>query len=263
MNFNGKGISELVVMDFSGVYEAETFYSKYHKIWMDLKDIQGTNCYCDQEAEKEIRERMRDIGPEGVHFIDSGNCHYASKIWLDKLEEEFDLLVFDHHTDMQAPVFGDILSCGGWIKTVLDSSPLLKKVFLVGPPREEVQKIDETYYDGRLRCMDEEQLKSPSVFREYLGKGGNGLYISIDKDLLDRSFAVTNWDQGNVPLETLLMCMKEAAALRRIIGIDICGENPPETHPGTQITDRDAAVNDKTNEVLASICLKILNKEGE
>ena len=47
---------------------------------------------------------------EGIHFLDSGNYHYVSKIWMEKIEEEFELLVLDHHTDMQPPMFGDILS---------------------------------------------------------------------------------------------------------------------------------------------------------
>lgn len=265
MNLNGKESAELVVLNFSGVYETETFYKKYHTLWVDLKDIQGTNCYCDQEAEEEIKERLRNIAPDGVHFIDSGNCHYASKIWIDKLKEEFELLVFDHHTDMQAPVFGDILSCGGWIKTALDSNPLLKKVYLMGPPLEEARKIEEAYYNGRLVWLDEERLKNPSLLRECLGKGGPGLYISIDKDILSSSFAVTNWDQGNTELEVLLACMEEAAALRRIIGIDICGENP-ENSDYSEIeneietnTGHEAAANDRTNDTLASRCLKLFN----
>ena len=56
---------------------------------------------------------MEPLGAEGIHFLDSGNYHYVTKLWLDQVKEPFDLLVLDHHTDLQQPMFGDILSCGG------------------------------------------------------------------------------------------------------------------------------------------------------
>lgn len=34
----------------------------------------------------------------GIHFLDSGNYHYVTKLWLDQVKEPFDLLVLDHHT---------------------------------------------------------------------------------------------------------------------------------------------------------------------
>ena len=119
-------------MNFTGVYENQEFYQDLGAVWLELGDIQGTNCYCDEEAEAAIKERISLMEPSGIHFLDSGNYHYVSKIWLDKIEEEFELLVFDHHTDMQMPMFGNILSCGGWIQAALDTNKRLKRVYLAG-----------------------------------------------------------------------------------------------------------------------------------
>ena len=49
------------------------------------------------------------MGTLRIHFLDSRKLPYVSKIWLDKIEEEFELLVFDHHTDMQMLCLG--ISC--------------------------------------------------------------------------------------------------------------------------------------------------------
>ena len=142
--------NNIVIMNFTGAYEKQEFYGDLGAVWLDLRDIQGTNCYCDEEAEAAIKnlfnngschgraapaikERIRPMGPFGIHFLDSGNYHYVSKIWLDKVEGEFELLVFDHHTDMQMPIFGNILSCGGWIQAALDTNTGLKRVYLAGP----------------------------------------------------------------------------------------------------------------------------------
>ena len=56
-------------------------------------------------------------GVSGIHFIDSGDYHYISKIMTDFIKEPFTLVLIDHHTDMQdASLGGDILSCGNWAK---------------------------------------------------------------------------------------------------------------------------------------------------
>ena len=39
---------KIVIMDFSHVYEMETFYRKSHVLWLDCTDITGTDGYCDE-----------------------------------------------------------------------------------------------------------------------------------------------------------------------------------------------------------------------
>lgn len=183
--------NNIVIMNFTGAYEKQEFYGDLGAVWLDLRDIQGTNCYCDEEAEAAIKERIRPMGPFGIHFLDSGNYHYVSKIWLDKVEGEFELLVFDHHTDMQMPIFGNILSCGGWIQAALDTNTGLKRVYLAGPSCMEAEA------DGkRVVGINEEELKVPGCISRHMEDSGLPLYISLDKDILNRSCAVTNWDQG-------------------------------------------------------------------
>ena len=89
---------------------------------MDFTGLKGVNGYCDEEAGREIRERIEDLSPMEVHFIDSGNFHYISKFWTDKIREDFVLVLFDHHTDMQPSRFGELLSCGSWVKDALDTN---------------------------------------------------------------------------------------------------------------------------------------------
>lgn len=77
----------VVMMNFTHVYEQEYFYRKEPHLWMDFTGLKGVNGYCDEEAGREIRERIEDLSPMGVHFIDSGNFHYISKFWTDKIRE--------------------------------------------------------------------------------------------------------------------------------------------------------------------------------
>ena len=98
----------VVIMDFSGIYQNEQFYEGEQISWIDLSDISGTNCYCDEEAVEEIQKRLENFLHTGIYFIDSGNYHYMSRIGNGRVKEPFNLLVFDNHTDMQLPAFGGL-----------------------------------------------------------------------------------------------------------------------------------------------------------
>ena len=89
------------------MYEQQSFYKKEPHCWIDLTDLEGVNGYCDENAGKAIRERIARLSPYGLHFIDSGNYHYVSKFWTDRIREDFVLVLFDHHTDMQPSRFGE------------------------------------------------------------------------------------------------------------------------------------------------------------
>ena len=51
------------------------------------------------------------------------------------------------------------------------------------------------------------------------------LYISIDKDVMSEDECTTNWDQGSMRW-TLLTSLLEAMLKQKVLGVDICGEEP-------------------------------------
>lgn len=218
----------MAVLDFSGVYRQVRFWEEQENTaYLDLTRQQGTNCYCDDEAAEQIRQKLAGLGPEGIHFLDSGNYHYVTKLWTDLIREPFDLLVLDHHTDMQEPAFGGILSCGGWLRTILNENPHLGKVYLAGPPRKAAMEDGVSDFGERVFFTDEEGMRRAS-WKELLGGPGarRPLYISLDKDILRAGEAAVNWDQGEASLEDVFEVLKAAFALRPVIGVDLCGENP-------------------------------------
>ena len=50
------------------------------------------------------------------------------------------------------------------------------------------------------------------------------VYISIDKDVLSNSYAVTNWNQGRMSLEMLENVLTLFLLNDNVMGVDICGE---------------------------------------
>ena len=117
--------NNMTVMDFTGIYENEKFYKHKNIRWLDLHELQGVYGYCSQEARRTIEAKISNLSPEGIHFIDSGNFHYVSEFWIEKMKHDFILVVFDHHSDMVQPLFDDILSCGSWILNSLENNKLL------------------------------------------------------------------------------------------------------------------------------------------
>ncbi|MFA5301723.1 MAG: arginase family protein [Bacteroidales bacterium] len=202
--------TSVIIMDFTKVYRSQFFYSKTPYRLIDCTDIEGSDCYCDHEAIKTIRNRIADLPVRAIHFIDSGNHHYITKFWTDRIREDFILAVADHHPDMQPALFDDILSCGGWVRTVLDTNPFLKAVLFIGVAPEYELPLD------KFRIFRYPEKPSP----------GLPVYISIDKDVLSPEVVTTNWDQGTMTYNQLQTVLKEIMVRHQVLGVDICGECP-------------------------------------
>lgn len=239
----------ITVQDFTGVYAEQAFMQELRATaetskdvrWLDCTKIVGTDCYCDDDAIKEINESIDnaecDIENRGnstnvptIHFFDNGNYHYMSKLWTDRVQEPFTLIVFDHHPDMQPPRFGGILSCGGWVKEVLDNNKFIQNAIIIGVKDELVKTVhEELSQSGKSSILEkvtfikESELSTLPSFVSRLSSQ-HSLYISIDKDALSPSYAATNWDQGSLTLDALKDCITALTTGRKILGVDICGE---------------------------------------
>lgn len=238
--------NETVIMNFSGIYKEQQFYRNPAKLqeeisWVEVQDLPGSNCYCDEEAGDRIAEEIKGYTGNGIHFIDSGNYHYVSRIWIEKIQIPFRLLVFDNHTDMQFPAFGGLLSCGGWIAASLEELPMLKEVVLVGPD-EEAYAQTEPQFQKKVRLLSREKLLAMTMEEKKLFfedmKTDLPLYISVDKDVLCVEDAATTWSQGDMKLENLENFLAIVLERQQILGLDICGECDPDACEKNSLNDR-------------------------
>ena len=221
---------ETVITNFSGIYKNQNFYKNYAEeeiFWTELSDLSGCNCYCDAEASDRIRKEIQAFTGKGLHFIDSGNYHYMTRLWLEKLQIPFRLLVFDNHTDMQPPAFGGLLSCGGWIAASLEELPLLQEVILVGPDEEAYTQV-EPDLQQKVLFLSREKLSTMTA-EEKVGFFNNlsedlPLYVSVDKDVLCKGDASTTWSQGDMHLSELMSFLELVLERQNILGMDVCGE---------------------------------------
>ena len=274
----------VTIQDFTGVYAEQPFMQRLRQAstapdseirWFDCTRIEGTDCYCDDEAQAILREQIEfcktpalrqaqgpsSISTPGIHFFDNGNYHYMSKLWTDTVQEPFDLVVFDHHPDMQPPRFEGILSCGGWIKEVLEHNRFVQNVVVIGVADHLIEEIQQDLSQAnaaeilnRVTFIRESELKnlqdnlSSFVCSKHASVLSSNLYISIDKDALNTQEAATNWDQGSLTFEQLAEALQVLARNRKILGVDICGERSRDM--GFEDTAAADALNNALNKKL-------------
>ncbi len=259
----------ITVCNFTNVYEDQPFMEGLRHsgeaTWIDCTDIPGTDCYCDDEAVETIRRRIADAGIKdagGIHFFDNGNYHYMSKIWADMIQEPFSLVIFDHHPDMQEPRFGNILSCGGWVKKVLEENKFIDNVVIIGVANHLAEEFKSEIASQPADARNDLQHKVTFIRESELGKENllsslasrlsSNIYLSIDKDALSPAYAATNWDQGSLDVAALKEIIAGLAASHKIIGVDICGERARDFAGDEYHTVQEAdALNDRINRELA------------
>ena len=226
---------QAVFLDFSGVCGQEDSEDisgslpgdGWVKKMFDLTGMGGTEMYCSQEAEKALTDLCAQTGPGGIHFIDNGNYHYMSEIFMSRIRRPFSLLLLDNHTDMQRPAFEGLLSCGSWAGRALSENRCLRQAVLIGPSDEGLLDVDPAA--GRSDLIRVRREEAADILAGRMNACLQGikrdlpLYISVDKDVLDSRYVKTNWDQGIMSPEQLSALLRYFSEGRELIGADICG----------------------------------------
>ena len=163
----------------------------------DFSYLDGTCCYCSPESAALIRRRTAEMELHAVHLIGTGDYHYQTLFWLERMRFPFSLVLLDNHPDDQEGAFGEeLLSCGGWVARAR-RLPLLEKVLWIRT-EEDASGAD-------------------------LGSLPGELYLSVDMDVLSEDYACTDWDQGDMSLESLCRTVRDISCSGRLAGADICG----------------------------------------
>ena len=213
---------------------------------LDFTAFTGVRGYCDEVSRRQLSLALSDVPTEGIHFLDSGNYHYLSLLFLEKISSPFSLVVFDHHTDMQPSAFDGLLSCGSWIWEAVHAISFLKEVLIIGVGGQSLSAAKETtlikgafsdiqetgqllfcrFHSGQGKIpvtIIKEQAATdyPKLFSACLHYP---VYLSIDKDVLSEKELKTDWDQGSMPYSELENACRLLIRNHPLIGTDICGE---------------------------------------
>ena len=237
-------------------------------------------------------------------FYGSGDYHHLAAPLIEAVAEPVTILHFDNHPDWVR--WPRTWNCGGWVSRVLDL-PQIRRVITLGPCSDDL--VRPQLQGGNIGALASGRLElypwsaPPSRVWGRIGdgfghrrQGGHllwrcladdgyevlldqiaarlpteAVWISIDKDVLRPEDAITNWDQGKMPLTALLVALRRLCVGRKVVGIDVCGEysparfrdplkrieawrDHPSTHPDfTMAIDR----NDVTNRALVATLAEV------
>lgn len=189
------------------------------RINTDFSALEGTNCYCSAESAAQIRRRIAGLPLRAFHEIGTGDYHYQTLFWLERIREPFALVLFDHHPDDQPGAFGeDLISCGGWVAQA-----------------------------RRLPCLQEDcWICDAADFPALDALPAMPVYLSIDLDVLAPAYARTDWDQGRMTLDELVGALDRLTASHPVLGVDLCGGNTVQKGASPE----DLALNASTGEAL-------------
>lgn len=195
--------------------------SEYPIIDCDFSGLEGTCCYCSEQAARQIRQAIQGLPVHAVHKIGTGDYHYISLFWLERLSIPFTLALFDNHPDDQQTAFGGgLLSCGSWV--------------------EEARKLPSCQASVWIRKADD-LVRLPEI--------AGPVYLSVDLDVLSPEYARTDWDQGDMDLPTLASAIEGLMADHTVLGADICGG----ITPGKGGSEADFAINDATTSAICGL----------
>ena len=212
-------------------------------------------------ARARMRERVR--AEPTLSLLGSGDFHHLAVLLMEQAREPLTIIHIDNHPDWVrlAPRW----HCGSWVNQAL-RLPQVQRVITLGVCSDDLVRPD--LKGGNLPALGRGRIvlfpwqHAPSrVWRRVADGAGhhyeNGhlvwsnlaeigvekaldaiiplietsaIWISIDKDVLAEAEALTNWDQGQMPLAAVAQVIAAVGARKRIVGADICGEFSAANH---------------------------------
>jgi len=227
---------------------------------LPMRDLaQPLRLWSRASAIQRARARMADTaaGAPAVTMIGSGDFHHLAVLLMERAREPVTVIHFDNHPDWVrwAPRW----HCGSWVNAALQLENV-SKIITLGPCSRDL--VRPQLKGGNLNALATGKLvllpwrHAPSrvwgpvadgpahrlehghiVWRNLADASiadnlalilkqihTDAIWLTIDKDVLPESEALTNWDQGQMPLRALLDLIGGIGAHKRIAGADICGE---------------------------------------
>lgn len=229
---------------------------------IDAADLAGRlRIVASRDAKAALLARLADRDRAGdgppVFFYGSGDFHHLTAILLSRVEEAVTVVHFDNHPDWVR--FPATVNCGAWVNRALEL-PQVRKVVTIGPCSDDLVRPEWQFAnlravaDGRIALYPWRHAPSrvwgrygeapgfrqdgsylhwrnlaDEDWEEFLNElvtaiPTSAIWLTIDKDVLGRADACTNWDQGELPFGHLLAAVEKLAGERRILGVDVCGD---------------------------------------
>ena len=204
--------------------------------------------WCSSGEFKQVSAAMQLLNLNQFALLGSGDYHHLTLALLQQHQAPLTLVLFDNHPDWMRPPHQ--YHCGTWIFEAarlpqvariiivgLENGDLCGKKFQDGDVESYLNKkiilLPYTAVEAEINAQIvtlQSQLKTSlkQGVQEILGAiSTQNVYISVDKDCLRAEDAITNWEQGTLPLETVTACIAAIRENHVIVGADTVGDYSP------------------------------------
>ncbi len=248
------------------VSEQKTLVERYHPVIVDLSSLgPSVRMWGNRANANKVRAALNPGFKNAVTFLGSGDFHHISALLTEQFDEDFCVVIFDFHPDLDylPPRF----SCGSWVNLIAAQKTINKIAllgpssedlsfphnmtfnfswfndarvelypFFHAPSMMLGKNLHENHFihpepRGIFQRITWENLRDRNIkeaITEIVRRlPTRNIYISIDKDCLNWSHAVTNWEPGIMGLDWLLEALRIFKDNKTIIGMDIVGDYSP------------------------------------
>ncbi len=245
------------------IVKQQNLVSQYKTEIIELKDLgPEVRLWMNKKSKKEIEERIRGSAKDSITFLGSGDFHHISSTLISQFHKPISVIIFDFHPDWDT--LPPHMACGSWVSQALKNKNVEKCILIgvssddISSWWVQSGNLD-SLKDNRVEIYPYAHKPSKAFFKripqnlsfgfqkhllfnkiywnELKGKNlkdfflsllkripTKEVYISIDKDCLKRDYALTNWEEGHLFLEELLLMLKLIKENLDMVGMDITGD---------------------------------------
>jgi len=245
------------------IVRQQNLISRYRTEIIDFKNLgPSARFWMNKKIKNEIEERIRGSTKDSITFLGSGDFHHISSILINQFYEPFSVIIFDFHPDWET--LPPRLACGSWVNQILTNKNIEKCILIgvssddisswwvqsgnlgslkdnrleIYPYRHKPSLAFFKRIPENISFRFQKHLLFNNIYWNEL-KGKNlkdfflsllkriptkAVYLSIDKDCLKRAYALTNWEEGYLSLDELLLILKLIKENLDIVGVDIVGD---------------------------------------
>lgn len=253
------------ILDFDGsVSRQERLLQNFSPDIVDLKKLgPSVRLWSNARNAELVRRMLRPEAKEAVTFLGSGDFHHITSLLVGQYKDPLTVISFDHHPDWD--VLPPKLGCGSWVTKILGkenvkkvvllgmssidiSSPLIQsgnlralrndrleiyphshaptRVFLKKVPENACLEVGRSGFFSEIGWHELNGRDPETVFAEFAKRlPVRDVYVTIDKDCLRASHALTNWEEGLMELDELLKWLALIREKLEIVGLDITGDH--------------------------------------